>query len=151
MNNKINIKMVNVWHFNCGLKENKNHMLARNKAYLGLADDSIDYARRAKKSGSTIKQLENFINKNEVGDYILLYECRVGYIAYGIFNGNITEPNSSEDKAPSWPANSIQKHFGVEKWIFIDNPTTKYFFRPTLCMIKKNKEEILNSIKIKIK
>ena len=138
--------MVNVWNFNCGKPENKNHMLARQKAYIGLGDDAVDYEQRAKKAGSTIKQLANFRNKSEVGDYILLYECGVGYIAYGKFDGSISEPTNREEEAPNWPHNCIQQHIGVEEWIYVDNPSTKYFFRPTLCLIHKNREEILNSV-----
>ena len=138
--------MENLWHFNCGKLENKNHMLARKKAYIGLGDDLVDYEIRSQKPGSTIKQLANFRKKSEVGDYIFLYECGVGYIAYGKFNGIISEPTNREEEAPNWPHNCIQQHIGVEEWIYVDNPTTKYFFRPTLCLIHKNREEILNSV-----
>ena len=138
--------MVKYWHFNCSTETNKNHMLNRNMSYICLGFNNLDYINGTKKAGTTFKQLENFKNKSDIGDIILLYQSKVGYVAYGKYNGEISKPKSRDEEAPDWPHNAFQEHIGIDKWINISNPNTKYFFRPTLCMIQKNKEEIFNYV-----
>ena len=138
--------MVKYWHFNCGGEENLSHMYPRNMAYIGIADSNLQYEERIKKSGTTPKQIANFENKANIGDIILLYQSKVGYIAYGYYNGRVLEPTNREEEAPRWPPGTIQKHVEVDEWKSIRNPMLKYFYRQTLCQIQKNSQMIFEEV-----
>ena len=107
-------------------------MIRRNYCYIGLDNDINDYNQRVlKNKNTTPHQFYRFQEEAEPGDIILLYQNKKGYIAYGKFTGVINEPILGSDIAPDWSKTEIQKHIQVESWVFINNPSTKYFKRKT--------------------
>ena len=63
----------------------------------------------------------------------------ISRILHFLKTGNIiNEPIMGCDIAPDWNKTEIQKHIQVNNWIFINNPSTKYFKRKTLVEIKDN-------------
>ncbi len=135
------------WHINSHTIGNKNHMIRRNYCYIGLGNDINDYNQRMLKNKNTTPyQFKRFQEEAEPGDIILLYQNKKGYIAYGKFTGVINEPILGSDIAPDWSKTEIQKHIQVESWIFINNPSTKYFKRKTLLEVKRDPVNIFNTI-----
>ncbi len=140
----VNIKKY--WHLNTGNESHKNHMLKRNIGYIGMGNNIDDYNNRIKKSGTTPHQFNDFKENAKEGDIILLYHNNNGHIAYGTYMGDIFEPKIGKEFAPEWNINHIQKHFHINKWNIIKNPTMKYSRRPTLQEFKNNGENIFNEI-----
>tara|TARA_Y100000768_G_C23514280_1_gene467365 strand:- start:102 stop:416 length:315 start_codon:yes stop_codon:yes gene_type:complete len=99
-----------------------------------------------KNKNTTPYQFKKFQEEAEPGDIILLYQNKKGYIAYGKFTGVINEPILGSDIAPDWSKTEIQKHIQVESWVFINNPSTKYFKRKTLLEVKRDPVNIFNTI-----
>ena len=126
------------WHINSSTDGNKNHMIKRNYCYIGLGNNINDYNQRLLNKNTTPHQFYKFQREARSGDILLLYQNKIGYIAYGKFTGIINEPIMGCDIAPDWSKTEIQKHIQVNSWIFINNPSTKYFKRKTLVEIKDN-------------
>lgn len=124
---------MNFWHLNTGNDINKNSMLKHNLGYVGLGTihDNV-YQNRLKKNGTTPYQFKQFEQKAEKGDIIFLYHNKVGYIAYGEYDGIVKNSNI----APGWSEYEVQQHLIIKKWNKIDNPSTKHFRRKTLVIIK---------------
>lgn len=126
------------WHINCSTDENKNHMIKRNYCYIGLGNNIDDFNQRILNKNTTPHQFYKFQREARRDDILLLYQNKIGYIAYGKFTGIINDPIMGCDIAPDWSKTEIQKHIQVNTWIFINNPSTKYFKRKTLVEIKDN-------------
>ena len=116
------------WHINVYSKDNMEHMINRNMAYIGLGNDKQDYEQRIHKNKLTTPwQFKNFNETAKMGDWIFLYRDKIGYIVYGIYSGKISEPTMGYEFAPDWSKTEIQKHIIVDTWIPIKNPTTKFY------------------------
>jgi len=142
----IDVNIKKYWHLNTGNGSHKNHMLKRNIGYIGMGHNIDDYNNRIKKSGTTPHQFNDFKENAKDGDIILLYHNSNGHIAYGTYMGDIFEPKMGKEFAPEWNINHIQKHFHINKWNIIKNPTMKYSRRQTLQEFKNNGENIFNEI-----
>ena len=130
--NLINIfYKMSFWSLNTSNKLNEKSILKNNVGYIGLADKENYQERINKKGNTTFKQFETFLIKAKKGDTIYLYKNRVGFIAYGIYNGKITHYDSDANnlKAPGWSKNSYQGHIFVDKWILLDEPIKNDFPR----------------------
>ena len=125
------VNTIKEWPINSNLfsnyKQNQPHMIKRNLAYIGIANDRDDYSSRTSSTGfTTPKQFEKFKKNAKKGDKIYLYQNGVGYIQYGYYTGIIyvTGPSSrARELAPDWRITEIQKHIQVDRWIPISNPT----------------------------
>ena len=137
------------WQINTGSENHKNHMLKYNKTYIGLGlpgeipKNSSDKEKKRYYKGRTSKlstpyQFENFENKFQENDIIILYHNKVGCISYGFITGEIIIPNLGYELAPDWGKNEIQKDIQVKKWIKIPKPNSKFFKRKTLEEITEN-------------
>ena len=142
----IDVNIKKYWHLNTGNESHKNHMLKRNIGYIGMGHNIDDYNNRIKKSGTTPHQFNDFKENAKEGDIILLYHNNKGHIAYGTYMGDIFEPKIGKEFPPEWNINQIQKHFHINKWNIIKNPTMKYSRRSTLQEFKNNGENIFNEI-----
>ena len=130
------------WHINTASPNNRDHMMKKNLAYIGLGNDENDYHQRIKNKNTTPWQFKKFNERASIGDILLLYHNGEGYIAYGKYTGKIIEPIFGRDLAPDWKITEIQKHICIDSWILIQNPTMKYSQRKTLIELKNNREEI---------
>ena len=132
---------MNYWHLNTCNLINKNSMLTHNLGYIGLGTiHDNEYQNRIKRPGTTPSQFKLFQQKAKNGDIIFLYHNKVGYIAYGEYNGIVKYSTI----APGWSDYEIQKHLIIKKWNKIDNPSTKNFRRKTLVIIKQ--KDYFNSL-----
>tara|TARA_B110000285_G_C14504456_1_gene329573 strand:+ start:52 stop:459 length:408 start_codon:yes stop_codon:yes gene_type:complete len=132
---------MNYWHLNTCNLINKNSMLTHNLGYIGLGTiHDNEYQTRIKRPGTTPCQFKLFQQKAKNGDIIFLYHNKVGYIAYGEYNGIVKHSTI----APGWSDYEIQKHLIIKKWNKIDNPSTKNFRRKTLVIIKQ--KDYFNSL-----
>ena len=132
------------WHINTCTENNKNHMIKNNICYigLGLRGDIPDkcsnrniYNIARTSSHHTPSQFRYFNNHKENGDYIILYENKIGHIYYGKITGEITTPKFGYELAPDWHKDEIQYHIKVYEWIKIVNPHMKNVRRKSLVEI----------------
>jgi hypothetical protein len=132
---------MNFWHLNTCNTINKNSMLTNNLGYIGLGTihDNV-YQNRLSQYGSTPHQFKLFQQNATKNDIIFLYHNKIGYIAYGEYNGIV----NNSTIAPGWSEYEVQKHLIIKKWNKIDNPTTKNFRRKTLIQIKN--KDYLNTL-----
>jgi len=107
--------------------QNEIQMLANNIFYIGFG--TLEEERHKKKTNTTIKQFNTFIQKAKKGDNIYLYANKVGIIAIGEFTGDYYNPICNEEKAPDWGVEHYQCHVKVTKWNKI-YPPLKYKPRP---------------------
>ena len=135
---------IQFWYINSHSLNNKNYMIPRNKCYIGLGDNQLDYERRKLSPNSTFFQFSRFQKNAKNGDIILLYHNTVGYIFYGVFTGVVDEPTTILDMAPDWSPTEVQKHICVETWIPFDEPVFGDAHPMTLCQKKSNIHNILS-------
>ena len=121
--------------------QNEKTMLDKNIFYIGFGVPTEE--RNLKKSNTTIKQFNNFIQKAKKGDNIYLYANKLGIIAIGKFSGEYYNPISNTEKAPDWNNNENQCHIKVNEWIKI-SPPFKYKPLPITLYLEK-REIIINN------
>jgi len=96
---------------------------------------------------TTVSQLKSFKKRAKKGDIIFLYESGIGFIAYGIYTGEIFAPQFKSERAPGWSPQERQEHIGIVKWKKIATPFKTGHGPKTLFKIK-NIQPFLNKISL---
>ena len=105
--------------------KNEEFMMNNNVGCLSLAHNINDYNNLLIKNGTnTLKQFNYFLQNAKKGDTIYLYKNRVGFIAYGIYNGKVRHLNCIDNlySSPDFKDSMFQGNIFVDKWILLDKP-----------------------------
>lgn len=149
--------MVNYWHCNVQYEEHRKYMINNKRAHIGLGSDypgsgEYNYKIRELKPRSTYFQNKKCKDKIKKGDIIFLYQNKIGYTHYGIYNGIIYRNNQTlEDKLPKWDITEKTDGYCVDEWLIINNSKPdKYALRGTLQEIKNtnkiNRKDIIEDL-----